>query len=138
MFARQPVAYSPRYYEALLLGASRFLGVPNGIWSGSATLMIGLTGWFASGQELGPFLVRYGLWLLLVAALIWWVFRCLTPGRDAVKRAALEEHRREVRHVASLHGVDTDAVLLANSETERQRLEMGRAEPDPENRCALE
>lgn len=135
MFAKHPVAYSPQYYEKALLSANRFLGVPNAIWGGWATTMVGLTGWFASGETLGTFIGHHGIWLLVIAAVIWLVLRWLAPRHDDLKRAALEEHRSEVQRIAMLHGVDADEVLLAHSEAERQQLELGSAESCHEDHC---
>ena len=129
MFVRQPVAYTPKYHEKALLTANRFLGLPNGLWSAWATLMIAMTGWFASGEALSVFVVHYGLWLLVIALAIWLILSWLTPSRRLLKRAALEQHRIEVERVAALHGIGIDDVLLANSDAERQLLEEGRVAP---------
>ncbi|SDL03675.1 hypothetical protein SAMN05661010_00818 [Modicisalibacter muralis] len=137
MLARQPVAYTPKYHEKALVTANRFLGLPNELWSVWAALMIGMTGWFASGVALIVFIVDYGLWLLLAALSIWLVLRCLTPSRSLLKRVALEEHRIEVEHVATLHGVSTHDVLLVDSEAERQLLELGQVAPSNEDSCPI-
>lgn len=129
MFARQPVAYTPKYHEKALLSANRFLGLPNVLWSVWATLMIGMTAWFATGVDLHVFIVGYGLWLPVIALAIWLVLRRLTPSRRLLRQAGLEEHRLEVERVATLYGISIDEVLLVDSEAERQLLELGRVEP---------
>ncbi|HET8790229.1 MAG TPA: hypothetical protein VFM75_03395 [Modicisalibacter sp.] len=133
MFARQPVAYTPKYHEKALLTANRFLGLPNALWSVWATLMIGMTGWFASGETLFVFIVNYGLWLVVAGLAIWLIFRRLTPSRSLLQRVALEEHRLEVERVATLYGIGVDEVLLVDSELERQLLELGRVESSSEH-----
>ncbi|MGC3874318.1 hypothetical protein ACPF7Z_13735 [Halomonas sp. GXIMD04776] len=125
MIAKTPVAYSQRYYEKTLLDANRFLGLPNPIWSSIVTMMIGLTGWFASGLELARFVIEYWGWLLGVGIVIWGVLKCITPSRRHLKRLALEEHRAEVLRVAKLYGIDPTSVRFVDSEEERRRIEGG-------------
>lgn len=125
MIAKHPVAYSQRYYEKALLSANRFLGLPNPVWSSVVTVSVGLTGWFASGLELGRFVSGYGGWLLGLAVMLWLVLKCLTPSRSQLKHIAREEHQAEVLHVAGLYGVDPTSVRSADTEEERQEMEQG-------------
>lgn len=123
MIGKSPVAFSQRYYEKALLSANRFLGLPNPVWSSTVTLMVGLTGWFASGLALGRYVTQYGGWLVGLAVLSWLVLKCLTPRRAYLKRLAREAHQAEVLRVARLYGVDPSSVRSADSEEERQEME---------------
>ncbi|SHF74127.1 hypothetical protein SAMN02745148_03427 [Modicisalibacter ilicicola DSM 19980] len=125
MIAKPPVAYSQRYYEKTLLSANRFLGLPNPVWSSIITLMLGLTGWFASGLELSKYISEYTVWLVGVAILIWVLLKCITPSRRRLKQAALEEHQAEVLQVARQYGIDPTSVRFVDSEEERQEVECG-------------
>ena len=125
MIAKTPVAYSQRYYEKTLFSANRFLGLPNPVWSAIITLMLGLTGWFASGLELAPFISRYLGWLLGASIVIWIMLKCSTPSRRRLKQAALEEHQAEVLRVATQYGIDPTSVRFVDSEEERHEIECG-------------
>lgn len=125
MIAKTPAAYSRRYYEKTLLGANRFLGLPNPVWSSIITMMVGLTGWFASGLELSRFIVEYMGWLLGVMFVIWGLLKCITPSRRHLRRVALEAHRAEVLRVAEQYGIDPTSVRFADSEEERRSIENG-------------
>ena len=124
MLAKPPVAYSPRYYERTLISANRFLGLPNPVWSGVTTMMLGMTSWVASGLMLEDFIGRYGLWLAGLACLVWLLLKCVTPSRTNLRRLALQEHQAEVLRVAQAYGVDPTSVRFVDSEEERHALEV--------------
>lgn len=123
MIAKIPVAYSLRYYEKTLLSANRFLGLPNPVWSSIITLMIALTGWFASGVELSRFISEYAGYLIGLALVIWGVLKCITPSRRHLRRVARAEHQAEVLQIAKLYGIDPTSVRFVDSEEERRNIE---------------
>ncbi|MCG7598318.1 hypothetical protein MHM84_00795 [Halomonas sp. McH1-25] len=123
MLGKTPVAYSQRYYEKTLISANRLLGLPNPVWSGVATAMLGMTCWFASGLTLWGFLGRYGLWLVGVACLLWLLLKCITPSRSRLRRVALQEHQAEVLRVAKAYAVDPTSIRVVDSEEERRECE---------------
>lgn len=127
MIDNAPVAYSQRYYEKMLISANRFLGLPNSLWSLIATVMLGLTGWFASGLALSQYLGDYAVWLAGLALSLWLLLKCLTPRRRRLKRLALQAHRDEVLRIAAMHAIDPTSIRVVDSEEERRALESGEA-----------
>ncbi|TDX32071.1 hypothetical protein DFO67_10219 [Modicisalibacter xianhensis] len=124
MLAKPPVVYSQRYYERTLISANRFLGMPNPVWSGIVTLVLGMTGWVASSLTLATFLACYGLWLAGLACLLWLLLKCLTPSRARLRRIAVQQHRAEVLRVAKAYGIDPTSVRFVDSEEECRELEV--------------